>query len=262
MNKKNTNNHTNNTHTQASHSSDISSLIDIGKDKGFLTYDEINDAFPQDNFSVEEMDTLLETLGELGIDIVDTAEKGEPQEPAEAKEEAVDVERVEDPVRIYMREMGAVPLLKREEEIVYARKIEESRAELRRLTLSSPFALREVLRLVDRVKTGRASLRDLIEEAEETIQFDESCSDEVLDKLEKLKRRKPEGAYKVLKDVNLSNSLIRRVVKRKVKLEPFIEIHAFDELPELFAAASRKAACWLASACAARQASTVQPAGR
>ncbi|MBI2411878.1 MAG: RNA polymerase sigma factor RpoD [Deltaproteobacteria bacterium] len=223
MTKKNNNNHNNSNNTQAAHSNDISSLIDIGKDKGFLTYDEINDAFPQDNFSVEEMDTLLETLGELGIDIVDTAEKGEPQEAPEAKEEAIDVERVEDPVRIYMREMGAVPLLKREEEIVYARKIEESRAELRRLTLSSPFALREVLRLVDRVKTGRASLRDLIEEAEETIQFDETYSDEVLDKLEKLKRRKPEGAYKVLKDVNLSNSLIRRVVKRIVKLEHLIE---------------------------------------
>ncbi|MCR4288364.1 MAG: RNA polymerase sigma factor region1.1 domain-containing protein, partial [Deltaproteobacteria bacterium] len=54
---------------------DMSSLIDIGKDRGFLTYDEINDAFPENNFSVEDMDNLLETLGDLGIDVVDGAEK-------------------------------------------------------------------------------------------------------------------------------------------------------------------------------------------
>ncbi|MBI5809959.1 MAG: hypothetical protein HZB21_02050 [Deltaproteobacteria bacterium] len=129
---------------------DLSNLIDIGKDKGFLTYDEINDAFPENNFSVEEMDTLLETLGDLGIDVVDTAEKTtETRRAAEAKEEeTLDVERVEDPVRIYMREMGAVSLLKREEEIDYAKRIEEASRELRRLTLSSPFAAREVLRVV------------------------------------------------------------------------------------------------------------------
>ncbi len=219
MTKKNSNNNHNH---PAGASSDLISLIDIGKDKGFLTYDEINDAFPQDNFSVEEMDNLLETLGDLGIDVVDTAEKAEPRE-VEAKEETVDVERVEDPVRIYMREMGAVPLLKREEEIVYARRIEESRAELRRLTLSSPFAVREVLRVVERVKAGKSSLRDLIEEAEEAAEEEISFSDEVLAKLERLRRRKPESAYKLLKDVNLSNNLARRIVKRIVRLEHFIE---------------------------------------
>ena len=106
--------------------SDLSNLIEIGKEKGFLTYDEINNAFPEENFSVEEMDSFLETLGELGIDVVDTAEKAvREKEGAEAKPEegVVEAERVEDPVRIYMREMGAVPLLKREEEIVYAKRI-------------------------------------------------------------------------------------------------------------------------------------------
>ncbi|MBI1912978.1 MAG: RNA polymerase sigma factor RpoD [Deltaproteobacteria bacterium] len=215
--------------------SDLTSLIDIGKDKGFLTYDEINDAFPQDNFSVEEMDTLLETLGELGIDIVDSADKSGAEAPElEVKEEEVlEAERVEDPVRIYMREMGAVPLLKREEEIVYAKRIEESREELRRLTLSSPFAVREVLRVVGRVREGKASLRNLIEEAEEVGQEEavegvvsvapDHNSEEIIGKLERLKRRKPESAYKLLKDVNLSNNLIRRIVKRIVKLEHLIE---------------------------------------
>src|SRR3989304_7703218 len=154
---------TSNTSNTAS-ANDLAGLIDIGKDKGFLTYDEINDAFPQNNFSVEEMDSFLETLGELGIDVVDTAEKvAKSKAGAGAKaEEAVESERVEDPVRIYMREMGAVPLLKREEEIVYAKRIEESRNELRRLTLTSPFAVIEVLRVVGRVRAGKSSLRELL----------------------------------------------------------------------------------------------------
>src|SRR3990172_8114428 len=206
----------------------LSSLIDLGKDKGFLTYDEINNAFPDENFSVEEMDSFLETLGELGIDVVDTAEKvAKSKAGAGAKaEEAVESERVEDPVRIYMREMGAVPLLKREEEIVYAKRIEESRNEVRRLTLTSPFAVIEVLRVVGRVRAGKSSLRELLEEeAEEGQQEDEAlaATDEVLTRLERLKRRKPESAYKLLKDVNLSNALIRRIVKRIVRLEHFVE---------------------------------------
>lgn len=214
--------------TVNSQSVELLGLIDIGKDKGFLTYDEINDAFPQDNFSVEEMDNLLETLGELGIDVVDSAEKGGPeaQEVAEPREfEVEEVERVEDPVRIYMREMGAVPLLKREEEIVYAKRIEESRNELKRLTLSSPFAVIEILRVVGRVRAGKTSLRDLIEEEAEENQTEEAsaATEEVLAKLERLRRRKPESAYKLLKDMNLSVNIIRRVVKRIVRLEHLVE---------------------------------------
>ncbi len=221
MAKKN-NNSNHGATTSVAAGSDLTSLIDIGKDKGFLTYDEINDAFPQDNFSVEEMDNLLETLGDLGIDVVDTAEKG-AAEAAEAKEEtAGEEDRVEDPVRIYMREMGAVPLLKREEEIVYARRIEEARAELKRLTLGSPFAIKEVLRVVERVKNGKSSLRDLIEEAEENVQYDDTYADEVVAKFEKLKKKKPDAAYKILKDASLSANITRRMVKRIVRLEEFL----------------------------------------
>src|SRR4030067_2634130 len=208
-------------------SQELGNLIDIGKDKGFLTYDEINDAFTQDNSSVEKMDTLLETLGDLGIDVVDTTEKGaDAPEAAETREEAgvEEAERVEDPVRIYMREMGAGPPLKREEEIVYAKRKEESRNELRRLTLSSPFAVVEVLRVVERFKAGKASLRNLMEEAEEELEEGgHEASDEIVSKPARPRRRKPESAYKLLNEVSLSPNIIRRIVKRIVRLEHLIE---------------------------------------
>jgi RNA polymerase primary sigma factor len=198
-------------------------LIDIGKEKGFLTYDEINDALPQESFSVEEMDNFLETLGEMGIEVVDTADKApRAEEVVEAKPEVLEVERVEDPVRIYMREMGAVSLLKREDEIVLAMRIEEGREEIKRLTLTSPFAIREVLRIAGRIKEEEATLRDLLEELEEAS-YDETYTETVLGKIDRLKRRKPEGAYKLLKELNLSTNIISRIVKRIGRLERLIE---------------------------------------
>lgn len=221
---------------------DLTGLIDTGKNKGFLTYDEINDAFPQGSFSVEEMDSLLESLGELGIEVVDSAEKTKETRTRTApKAAAVEVERVEDPVRIYMREMGAVPLLKREEEVVYAKRIELGRDELKNLTLSSPFAIREVLRLLERIKKGRASLRALTtEEADEAAPYDEVYADEIIAKLEKIKRRKPESAYRLLKETNLSSSLIRRIAWRVVRLERLIEREELKRGPRKAERAKRR----------------------
>ncbi len=216
---------TSNTSNSNSNNNDLLSLINTGREKGFLTYDEINEAFSDQNFSVEEMDNLLETLGELGIEVVDTAEDvSSDEELVEVKEEDIfeEVERVEDPVRIYMKEMGAVSLLKREEEIVLAKRIEDSRTALKKLTLSSPFAMREILRFVKRIKEEKTSIRKLLEEPEEG-QFDEETTKEVVARLEGLRRRKPENAYKVLKDISLSSNIISRIVERIIRLERLIE---------------------------------------
>ncbi len=199
----------------------LQNLIDTGKDKGFLTYDEINDAIPENSFSVEDMDTLLETLGELGIDIMDTEDSSPDGKATATKKGSADSERVEeDPVRIYMREMGAVSLLKREDEVVFAKDIEEGLAALRELTLRrSPFAVREVLRIAERVKSEESSMKELVEEAEDIGITEPQYTEDFLTSLDKLKRRKREGAYKMLKDLSLSYTVIERIIKRISRLE-------------------------------------------
>jgi RNA polymerase primary sigma factor len=112
---------------------DITKLIDSGKEKGYLTYGEVNDLIPQEVNSPEVLDDLLATIGTQGIDVLE----GQPKLPsafdkgleneAEASDE-VDLdpklgtfEKTDDPVRIYLREMGAVPLLNREGEVDLAK---------------------------------------------------------------------------------------------------------------------------------------------
>jgi len=208
---------------KSSKTKSLTSLIEIGKDKGFLTYDEINKAFPDNNFSVDDMDGFLDTLGDLGIDVVDSEERPAQVKRAAGKAVSSSAESVEDPVRIYMREMGAVPLLKREEEIVYAKKIEDAGAELRALTLSSPFAVRKVLKATQKLKAGRGSLKDLIEDMEDRSPFDEVLIKEVVTSLERIKRRKPEGAYRLLRETDLSSPFIRKIIKDIVRFDRLIE---------------------------------------
>ena len=149
----------------------IKKLLDIGKEKGFLTYDEINSSLPDGDVSVEKIDSLLETLGEMGVEVIDGDKGSLPTEQFEkeddAKKELWNLERIEDPVRIYMREMGSVSLLTREAEIVLAKKMEEGKKELRSLVLSSPVAAREVIKFGRRLSQKKESLKDFIEEVDE-----------------------------------------------------------------------------------------------
>ncbi len=148
----------------------IKKLLDIGKEKGFLTYDEINSSLPDGDISVEKIDSLLETLGEMGVEVIDGDKERQPTEASEkddAKKELWNFERIEDPVRIYMREMGSVSLLTREAEIVLAKKMEEGKRELRSLVLFSPVAAREVIKFGKRLSQRKESLKDFIEEVDE-----------------------------------------------------------------------------------------------
>ena len=117
---------------------DIKKLVDVGKEKGYLTYDEVNNLIPHDVHSPDDLDDLLTTIGTQGIDVLEggpsklpssALEKKFDSEMEEGEEVELDLtpgalEKTNDPVRMYLREMGTVPLLTREGEVEIAKRIE------------------------------------------------------------------------------------------------------------------------------------------
>ena len=147
----------------------LKTLLDSGKEKGYLTYSQVNDYLPDDAVNPEKLDQLLLVLEEQGIELIDESEAEEREATpggAGAAEEEVRPEldlsfieedeskRIDDPVRMYLTQMGEIPLLKREEEIALAKKIEVTRKRFRRKVLECDGALRQVVDTLKRVHTG------------------------------------------------------------------------------------------------------------
>ena len=157
---------------------DIKKLIDAGKEKGYLTYDQVNDLIPGDVHSPDDLDDLLTTIGTQGIDVLD-ASKGLPSEQKfEDLEEGEDVEldltpgaleKTNDPVRMYLREMGTVPLLTREGEVEIAKRIERGQIRVLKALSRSPIVIKEILALGEDLKRGVRSIKELVAFDEEEI---------------------------------------------------------------------------------------------
>ncbi|MBI5280688.1 MAG: RNA polymerase sigma factor RpoD [Candidatus Solibacter usitatus] len=143
-------------------------LIEMGKEKGYVLYDDVSEVLPEELNSGPELDDLLAGLDEAGVDLLE-----EPKLDAEKKgEEAEDLaeadliqeasEKTNDPVRMYLREMGTVSLLTREGEIDLARRIEHGQKLVVRALSRSALIVREVLQIAQEVEEGRTSLRDVL----------------------------------------------------------------------------------------------------
>jgi RNA polymerase primary sigma factor len=161
---------------------EVKALMERGREKGFLTYDEVNDALPTDIVSSDQIDDVMSMFGEHDIEVVDDAKKMKlpdkpPAEPeaksAEAAEEAEEEEedagygKSNDPVRMYLRKMGSVSLLTREGEVEIAKRIEEGEKEVLAAVLSSSLAVKEILDLGDRLRKGKIRVREIIKESGE-----------------------------------------------------------------------------------------------
>lgn len=150
---------------------EIKGLIEQGKLKGFLTYEELNDFLPDDVVSPEYIDEILLTLDEKGIELVDErdleeeeegeillAEEEEAEEPEAAEEEeegaAVSMDKIDDPVRIYLTQMGQIPLLSRDEEIALAKRIEIARKRFRRKILQFTPSVESCIDILQEVHEG------------------------------------------------------------------------------------------------------------
>ncbi len=161
---------------------DIAKLIDAGKEKGYVTFNEVNDLIPKDVHSPEDLDDLLATIGTQGIDVLE----GQPKLRFSAFEKKLDkeveggseveldptggaLEKINDPVRIYLREMGAVPLLTREGEVDIAKRIERGQLQVLKALSRSPIVIRDVLTIGKDLRRGVRSIRDIVVFDEEEI---------------------------------------------------------------------------------------------
>ena len=159
---------------------DIDKMIDTGKEKGYLTYGEVNDLLPGDVTTPDDLDDLLTTINTQGIDVLsgDSKYDGRDKYEPEAGEESEDVEldltpgtleKTNDPVRMYLREMGTVPLLTREGEVEIAKRIERGQLRVMKAISRSPIVIREIVGLGEDLKRGVRNIKEVVTFDEEEL---------------------------------------------------------------------------------------------
>jgi RNA polymerase primary sigma factor len=153
---------------------DLQGLVDLGREQGYLTFDQVNDFLPQDVASPGDLRAALESFEDMDIKVLDevpgenTEVEAEAETKEEPEEEAADnLSESSDPVRLYLKEMGNFQLLTREQEVEIAKRIEAGEKEVEEEVLGSPITLDHILHIGERVEAGEADLRDVFEEGEE-----------------------------------------------------------------------------------------------
>jgi RNA polymerase primary sigma factor len=240
------------------HSKEVEKLISIGKSKGYLTYDEVNNILPANVLDSDQIDDMMIMFGNLDISIVDNVQKlkvknkkAEPDDDEEEENEKKEdfdsgaIGKTNDPVRMYLREMGSVDLLTREGEVEIAKRIEKGQATVRSAILDSPLALKELFLIGDKLEKGRISIKEVIreydyEEEDAEIKFSQRVVDSInnikkqvnqkkraeakltgsrISDKEKTKQRNAVDRtqlkiYKSLTDMNLAEHLFESVIKK------------------------------------------------
>jgi len=206
----------------------MQALIEEGKKKGFLTYEEMNDRLPEDAVSPAELDKLLSKLDEMGISLLDEADvdkhasdefdvpEDEIEQEEEEKEQLKEDEilekelvgegsrRIDDPIRMYLTQMGEIPLLVRRDEISLARKIELSRMAFRRKMLESDYCARNAVEILQKVDDGSMS-------------FDRTMKISTAENLVRsvIKRRLPANLATVDKLLGMNQTLFQQIISAK-----------------------------------------------
>jgi RNA polymerase primary sigma factor len=213
---------------------EVNQLISLGKEKGFLTYEEVNDVLPANLVAPEQIDDLMHIFGENEIDIVDTAVKNDKpvevetakeEEPAPAEPTPVaakpDNVTIDDPVRMYLREMGTISLLTREGEVEIAKRIESGQNEVLAAVANCSVTLQEFDYLADLVKKSELTVFDFIVQP----QVDPEDKKEVSEK-EETKR-----VMKAIRALNTQFKKVDKLLKRsETKLSEKMQAKVTKEL--------------------------------
>jgi len=170
---------------------EVRQLISIGKEKGYLLYDEVNDMLPSEITSSDELDDLFNTFGSAGIEVIDSDQKylRDDVKPIDRTAEGAEemeldltpgaLDKTNDPVRMYLREMGTVPLLTREGEVEIARRIERGKLAVIKSISRTPLIAKRIIQLGDQLDSGERTIRELV------IFNDEEITDERIEQRRK-----------------------------------------------------------------------------
>src|SRR6188768_2183065 len=169
---------------------EVRQLITMGKEKGYLLYEEVNDMLPSEISSSDELDDIFSMFGSMGIEVVDSEQKfreaKDGEEGAELDLTPGTLDKTNDPVRMYLREMGTVPLLTREGEVEIARRIERGKLAVIKSISRTPTVAKMIIAMGDQLKAGTRTIRELV------IFQDDEITDERVD----------ERAKEVLKQID------------------------------------------------------------
>src|SRR6201989_144065 len=166
---------------------EVRQLINIGKEKGYLLYDEVNELLPSEITSSDELDDLFNTFGSAGIEVIDSDQKymrddkpidrtAEGSEELELDLTPGALDKTNDPVRMYLREMGTVPLLTREGEVEIAKRIERGKLAVSKSISRTPTIARTIMQMGDSLKNDERSIRELVTFVDEEL-TDEKIED-------------------------------------------------------------------------------------
>jgi len=193
----------------------VSKLISMGKEKGYLLYDEVNDLLPSDVHTAEDLDDMLSMFENAGIEVLESPKakladkmEGEELKPEEAEAEDVELDlspgsldKTNDPVRMYLREMGTVPLLTREGEVQIAKRIERGQINVLKALSRSPLIVQEMLAIRQELASGQKSIKEVV-----VFNDDELTEEKVAERLKE-----------VIETVNEIGRLNKRVLQFKAK---------------------------------------------
>ena len=198
---------------------EVRQLIEIGKEKGFLLYDEVNELLPVDITTSDALDELFTAFGNAGIEVVDTEQKYREHKLFDRRSEGSDdieldltpspIDKTNDPVRMYLREMGMVPLLTREGEVEIAKRIERGKLSIIKAISRTPSIAKAVVQMGEQLKAGDRTIRGVV------IFRDDEVTDERLDRLARRLMVQIEKIRKTRLDVVRREKKVGTVPKRE-----------------------------------------------
>ena len=200
---------------------EVRQLIQIGKEKGYLLYDEVNEMLPSEITSSEDLDDLFNAFGSAGIEVVDSdkAYRGDKDFDRDGSEDGPELDltpgaldKTNDPVRMYLREMGTVPLLTREGEVAIAKRIERGKLAVIKSISRTPTIAKRILITGDQLRAGERTIRELVIFSDEEITDEviQERAEEVLEQIEAV----AQGARRLHRSSPRSSKRSRRRTRR------------------------------------------------